>query len=68
MSIKVREVIRAVERAGWQFVRQHGSHRQYHHPFKPGTVTVSGHEGHDMPERTLSAVLRQAGMTRRDLR
>lgn len=27
---------------GWYMVRQTGSHRQFHHPTKPGTVTVAG--------------------------
>jgi predicted RNase H-like HicB family nuclease/predicted RNA binding protein YcfA (HicA-like mRNA interferase family) len=40
--MKVREVIRLVERDGWYHVRTVGSHRQYHHPTKPGTVTIAG--------------------------
>ncbi|MHB1088068.1 MAG: type II toxin-antitoxin system HicA family toxin [Acidimicrobiales bacterium] len=38
--MKVREIIRELERDGWVRVRHRGSHRHYHHPTKPGTVTV----------------------------
>ena len=32
-----------IEQAGWTQVRQKGSHRQFHHTTKPGTVTDAGH-------------------------
>jgi len=41
--VKVREVIRLLERGGWVLVVTRGSHRQFKHPIKPGRVTVSGH-------------------------
>jgi len=41
--VKVREMIRELERDGWIQVRQRGSHRQFFHPLKAGTVTVAGH-------------------------
>ncbi|MGB7158475.1 MAG: type II toxin-antitoxin system HicA family toxin [Tepidisphaeraceae bacterium] len=59
--MKVREVIRRIEADGWFHVRTKGDHRQYHHPRKPGTVTISGKLGVDMPKGTLNSVLRQAG-------
>jgi predicted RNA binding protein YcfA (HicA-like mRNA interferase family) len=62
--VKIREVIRMVERDGWYFVRQRGSHRQYRHPTKPGTVTISGHPGDDVDPRNLASVLRQAQIER----
>jgi predicted RNA binding protein YcfA (HicA-like mRNA interferase family) len=58
--VKVREVIRLLEDDGWQRVRTRGSHRQFKHPTKPGTVTVSGKLGLDMPHGTLNSVLKQA--------
>ncbi|MGN6369998.1 MAG: type II toxin-antitoxin system HicA family toxin [Phycisphaerae bacterium] len=60
--MKVREVIRLIERDGWFQVRQRGSHRQFHHSSKPGTVTVSGNPGLEMPRGTLNSVLKQAGL------
>ncbi|MGI8584529.1 MAG: type II toxin-antitoxin system HicA family toxin [Chitinophagaceae bacterium] len=37
--MKVREIIRLIEKDGWFFVRQRGSHRQFKHSFKSGMVT-----------------------------
>jgi len=36
--VKVRDLIKAVEDDGWYLSRQRGSHRQFHHPAKPGCV------------------------------
>jgi predicted RNA binding protein YcfA (HicA-like mRNA interferase family) len=41
--MKIREIIRQIEDDGWFHVRTRGSHRQYHHATKPGTVTIAGH-------------------------
>jgi predicted RNA binding protein YcfA (HicA-like mRNA interferase family) len=62
--LKVREVIRLLEREGWVLVVTRGSHRQFKHLTKPGRVTVNGHPGDDMPKGTLGSVLRQAGLKR----
>ncbi len=43
MATKVKEIIKVLEEDGWYQVRQKGSHRQYKHAEKLGTVTVSGH-------------------------
>jgi predicted RNA binding protein YcfA (HicA-like mRNA interferase family) len=64
--VKVREVIKLIERDGWRFERQRGSHRIYRHPTKPGTVTIAGGRGRDMPVGTLENVLWQAGMKGRE--
>jgi predicted RNA binding protein YcfA (HicA-like mRNA interferase family) len=47
--MKVRDVIRLIEADGWRHVRTRGSHRQFQHPTKPGTVTVAGKLGLDVP-------------------
>jgi predicted RNA binding protein YcfA (HicA-like mRNA interferase family) len=60
--VKVREVIRLLERDGWVLVATKGSHRQFKHPTKPGRVTVSGHLGDDMPKGTFASVKRQGGL------
>ena len=58
--MKVREVIKMLEDDGWYLARTKGSHRQFKHPEKAGTVTVSGNLGVDMPIGTLKSVWRQA--------
>ena len=60
--MKVKDLIALVELDGWQQVRQRGSHRQFHHPIKPGTVTVAGKPSVDVPPGTLINVLKQAGL------
>jgi predicted RNA binding protein YcfA (HicA-like mRNA interferase family) len=62
MPIKVRELIRMIEKDGWFLVRTTGSHRHYNHPTKPGTVTVPGNMGRDVPEGTKNSALKQAGI------
>jgi len=64
MPMKVKDLIARVEADGWFLVRQKGRHRQYHHPTKPGTVTVAGKESLDVPPGTLGAALKQAGLKR----
>lgn len=39
-----------------------GSHRQFRHPEKPGTVTVAGKLGDDIARGTWSSIKRQAGL------
>ena len=51
---KVREAIRLVERDGWRLVRTRRSHRHYHHPEKPGIVTIPGHPGEDLNAKHLA--------------
>ena len=43
MPPKVRDAIRLLELDGWNLARVRGSHRQYKHETKPGTVTLAGH-------------------------
>ncbi|MER2526688.1 MAG: type II toxin-antitoxin system HicA family toxin [Candidatus Competibacter denitrificans] len=60
--MKVKDLILLIEADGWLQLRQRGSHRQFHHPTKPGTVTVSGKLSVDVPPGTLNSVLKQAGL------
>ncbi|MDE0466219.1 MAG: type II toxin-antitoxin system HicA family toxin [Candidatus Poribacteria bacterium] len=60
--MKVRQLIKLIQDDGWYLVRTRGSHRQFKHPTKPGTVTVSGNTGLDVPKGRLNSVLKQAGL------
>jgi predicted RNA binding protein YcfA (HicA-like mRNA interferase family) len=60
--MKVKEVLKLLEDDGWLLVRTTGSHRQFKHPLKPGTVTVAGKPGLDIPPGTLNSILKQAGL------
>lgn len=60
--MKVKELIEVLESDGWFLVRSKGSHRQFHHLTKKGTVTVAGRPSIDMPPGTLNSALKQAGL------
>ena len=62
---KVREAIRLIEQDGWQLVRTKGSHRQYRHPVKPGTVTIAGKPSDDLPPGTWNSILKQSQVEER---
>jgi predicted RNA binding protein YcfA (HicA-like mRNA interferase family) len=62
MPLTVREAIHLIEEDGWVLVRQKGSHRQYHHPTRPGTVTIAGKPSLDLDPKTEKSILRQAGL------
>lgn len=62
-SLTSKQVIRALERAGFVVSRQSGSHCRLKHSTDPvRAVTVPTHAG-DMKRGTLRAVIAQAGMT-----
>jgi predicted RNA binding protein YcfA (HicA-like mRNA interferase family) len=58
--LKVREVIRLLEKDGWRLHRTRGSHRQYKHPVKKGVVTIAGKPNDTLHPKTLKSILRQA--------
>ncbi|MGO8932407.1 MAG: type II toxin-antitoxin system HicA family toxin [Terracidiphilus sp.] len=60
--MKVRDLIKVLEKDGWRFVYTSGSHRHFKHPIKLGKVTVPGHPGDDIHPKTLQSILKQAGM------
>lgn len=65
---KVRDLLRMLHGDGWFLERQAGSHRQYRHPRKKGTVTVNGHESDTLSHGLVNVILKQAGLTKEDLR
>ncbi|MAT72578.1 MAG: hypothetical protein CMJ58_24030 [Planctomycetaceae bacterium] len=62
--MKVREILKLLADDGWQQVRQRGSHRQFQHPTKSGTVTVAGKPGDELHPKTAASILKQAGLKR----
>jgi len=62
--MKYREVVKMIEADGWVLERVAGSHQQYRHPTKPGTVTVpaGGKLSREVPPGTLNSILKQAGL------
>jgi predicted RNA binding protein YcfA (HicA-like mRNA interferase family) len=56
-----REVIRALQAAGWVQVRVTGDHHQFRHPTQPGTVTVP-HPVKDLSLGVIKSIARQSGL------
>ena len=63
--MRSREVLKRLKRAGWQEVRQSGSHKHLRHRDHPGTVTVP-HPKSDLPIGMLKSIERQSGLKLRD--
>jgi len=60
--MKVREIIKIIEKDNWALIRTKGSHRQFKHQTKSGTVTIAGHPGDELHPKTASSILKQAGL------
>lgn len=61
--LRPREVIRALEKAGFAVDHSTGSHRILRHPEEPHLrVTVAFH-GRDLKPKTLRSIIKQAGLS-----
>jgi predicted RNA binding protein YcfA (HicA-like mRNA interferase family) len=58
--MKVKDAIKILEQDGWYLKRTKGSHRQFKHQTKLGTVTVSGKLSKEVPIGTLKSIWKQA--------
>ena len=58
--MKVKDAIKKLEQEGWYLKRVKGSHRQFKHATKSGTVTVSGKLSKEIPIGTLKSIWKQA--------
>jgi predicted RNA binding protein YcfA (HicA-like mRNA interferase family) len=65
-NLKPREVVRALEKAGFQIHETSGSHVQPKHPDRPGRITVPYHERFDLPKHIVKSIVRQAGLTNQE--
>jgi predicted RNA binding protein YcfA (HicA-like mRNA interferase family) len=62
--MKVRKILKRLKEDGWHLVRQRGSHRQFQHDHKPGTVTVAGKLNDELHPKTETSILRQAQLAK----
>ena len=60
--MKAKEVIKLVQKDGWVFTRQAGSHKIFKHPTKNGIVVIPEHGKEDIKIGTLNSILKQAGL------
>lgn len=59
--LKVKQFIKLIEEDGWVQARMRSSHRQYKHPTKSGTVTVSGKPNVDIPPGNIEQCFETGG-------
>lgn len=61
-TVKVSKILRILKKDGWVKDRQKGSHRQFVHPTKKGTVTVNGGDNDDVWGFLLGSIEEQSGL------
>jgi predicted RNA binding protein YcfA (HicA-like mRNA interferase family) len=61
-ALRPQQVVRALERAGWQVHRQRGSHVSMRKEGVPFLITVPLHR-RDLPRGTLRDIIKDAGLT-----
>ena len=65
-GFRYRAIVKRLKRFGFEFDRQAaGSHEIWYNPKTNRYTTIPNHPG-DMPEGTLRAILKQAGITPQD--
>jgi predicted RNA binding protein YcfA (HicA-like mRNA interferase family) len=64
-TLRPKEVLAALQRAGFDVVRIRGSHYQLLNPVTKRRVTVP-HHSHDLSKSTLSSILNQADQSIED--
>ena len=62
-ALRAREVVRALERAGFVKWRQKGSHLTLFRAVDRRALTVPIHFSKTLPKGTLHAIIKQAGLT-----
>lgn len=64
-AVTAREIVRALERLGFSFDRQHGSHAYYRHPVSRRIVSVPMHSG-DVKRGLVFGIQKQSGCSREE--
>ncbi|HET9058201.1 MAG TPA: type II toxin-antitoxin system HicA family toxin [Chitinophagaceae bacterium] len=67
MNLSPKHLIKILELHGFVFKRSKGSHELYYNAQTNKTVIVPVHGGKDMKKGTLLAILKQAGIDKKDL-
>ena len=60
-TIKVRDLVKMLQKDGWYLAYTRGDHRQFKHPTKTGKVTVNKKNNDDLDGSVLQSILKQAG-------
>ena len=66
-NVRANEVVHALEKGGFEFQRQRGSHVWLRHPVTARTVTVPVHPG-EFPRWLLKKIIKDAGLSEEEFR
>ncbi|MGC9528859.1 MAG: type II toxin-antitoxin system HicA family toxin [Limnospira sp.] len=66
-SISGKKLCKILERRGWELKRITGSHHIYTKPGVAAILSIPVHGSRDLPTGTLRGILKDAGMTEKDL-
>ena len=61
--LKPKEVIRALERAGFFIHHSTGSHHILKHPDRPGPRVTVAYHNRDLKRKTLASIIEQSGLS-----
>lgn len=62
MPKRYRDVRRALHDAGWEILRQRGSHEVWGRRGKAARIVVAGKDSHTVPVGTLSSIRKASGL------
>ena len=60
--MKAKELVKLLEGAGWELVRQEGSHMIFKHPDFRRPIPVPNHGNKDLKKGLVHKILKQAGL------
>jgi predicted RNA binding protein YcfA (HicA-like mRNA interferase family) len=60
--MQVSEALKAIKDDGWFQMAKKGSHRQFKHPSKPGTVTIAGKPSDGLAKGPQMSIPKQADL------
>ena len=61
--LAARVVIRKLQRAGFYYVKSHGSHQYYLHPITKRMTSIPVHGGNTIGRKLLKEIIDQTGIT-----
>jgi predicted RNA binding protein YcfA (HicA-like mRNA interferase family) len=64
-TVTARQLIRVLERHGWELHRTRGSHQHFVHPDRAAIVTVPVH-AKDLKRGLVAGILKDAGISREE--
>lgn len=67
MNLNPKFLVKILEENGFEFKRAKGSHQLFYNSETKKTVVVPVHGGRDMKKGTFLAILKQAGIEKKDL-